>query len=308
MSITPQAIKDQEFQSKVRSYDTIEVKAYLELLAEEFFELLEAQRKHEEERDGVLEERDGLHLQNENLMQEIEQMKKEVERLQQDLEQEQGRLADINGEMEDLQTVIADNEQDRGELEEEASEAEAKIKGLEEKVEEERREKETLAGKVRMLEERNEELKKEEVDFKSTLGAAQKFAQEVREKSEEEAKAQMARAEEDVLNFRIAASEELSNIPSEIEELRSTRKKVREELREVLENYLNGLEAFDLEEEEQKRTDLDDLFEKVEIGEDGTIAQDDLEKINMDLDLPEDFLGQTEDENIESSDQLEGEK
>ena len=41
MSITPQAIKDQEFQVKFRGYDAIEVKAYLELLAEEFFELHE---------------------------------------------------------------------------------------------------------------------------------------------------------------------------------------------------------------------------------------------------------------------------
>lgn len=30
MAITPQAIKDQEFQVKFRGYDTVEVKAYLE--------------------------------------------------------------------------------------------------------------------------------------------------------------------------------------------------------------------------------------------------------------------------------------
>jgi len=36
MAITPQAIKDQEFRVKFRGYDEIEVKAYLELIAEEF--------------------------------------------------------------------------------------------------------------------------------------------------------------------------------------------------------------------------------------------------------------------------------
>ena len=49
MSITPQAIKDQEFQVKFRGYDAIEVKAYLELLAEEFFELHEARSRQDEE-------------------------------------------------------------------------------------------------------------------------------------------------------------------------------------------------------------------------------------------------------------------
>ena len=67
MSITPQTIKDQEFQTKFRGYDTIEVKAYLDLIAEEFFELLEAKNRQDQEVaalqarcQSLVEERDGF--------------------------------------------------------------------------------------------------------------------------------------------------------------------------------------------------------------------------------------------------------
>ena len=61
--LTPQSIKDQEFQTKFRGYEPIEVKAYLELLAEDFFELTEKNRVQAEEievsfgRAGVIAER-----------------------------------------------------------------------------------------------------------------------------------------------------------------------------------------------------------------------------------------------------------
>ena len=60
MAITPQAIKDQEFQVKFRGYDAIEVKAYLELIAEEFFELFEQVRKQVEDIEGLVEEKEEL--------------------------------------------------------------------------------------------------------------------------------------------------------------------------------------------------------------------------------------------------------
>ncbi len=60
MAITPQAIQDQEFQSKFRGYDTVEVKAYLELIAEEFYELLEQVRQQFDELDVIVAERDAL--------------------------------------------------------------------------------------------------------------------------------------------------------------------------------------------------------------------------------------------------------
>ena len=60
MAITPQAIKDQEFRVKLRGYDTIEVKAYLELIADEFFEMFEQAKQQTDYIDGLIEEKEEL--------------------------------------------------------------------------------------------------------------------------------------------------------------------------------------------------------------------------------------------------------
>ena len=66
--LTPQAIKDQEFQVKFRGYDSIEVKAYLELLAEDFFELTEQNRTQEEEIESLRAEQEALSREKETLV------------------------------------------------------------------------------------------------------------------------------------------------------------------------------------------------------------------------------------------------
>jgi len=49
MAITPQLIKDQEFQIKFRGCDPLEVRDYLETIADEFFELQEQCKEQFEE-------------------------------------------------------------------------------------------------------------------------------------------------------------------------------------------------------------------------------------------------------------------
>ncbi len=286
MSITPQAIKDQEFQSKFRGYDTIEVKAYLELLAEEFFELLEDGRKREDDNDALVEERDGLTHQNESYAQEITEIKKELEKTKQDFSNQEVKTQESVAEAEELQTVIADHEQEKKDLEDEVSEAEARIKNTESLLADEKREKDNLLNKLQLLEEQNSDLKKEEIEFKSTLGAVQKFSREVKEQSEAEAKSLMEKAEDDVNSFRQAASMELARIPQEIEELYKERKQVRDDLKEILQTYLRALDSFAVVEESEKGDEMDELFQKIDISEDGVISSDDLDKIDMDLDLP----------------------
>lgn len=297
MSITPQAIKDQEFQSKFRGYDTVEVKAYLELLAEEFFELLEDGRKHEEDNESLVEERDGLLHQNEAYAHEIEALKEELEIAKQGSGDQEEKAKESVAEIEELQTVIADHEQEKSDLEDEVSEAEARIKDAESLLDDEKRAKANVFNKLQLLEEQNDELKKEEIEFKSTLGAAQKFSREVKEQSEAEAKSLMEKAEKDVKNFRQAASEELARIPREIEELYHERTRVRDDIKEILQTYLRALDSFVVVEENEKGDEINELFQKISISEDGVISADDLDKIDMDLDLPVSLLdGTGEDE------------
>lgn len=296
MSITPQAIKDQEFQSKFRGYDTIEVKAYLELLAEEFFELLENGRKHEEDNESLVEERDGLIHQSELYAREIEELKEDLEKAKQGSGDQEEKAKECVAEIEELQTVIADHEQEKKDLEDEMSEAEARIKDTESLLADEKREKENLLNKLQLLEEQNTDLKKEEIEFKSTLGAAQKFSREVKEQSEAEAKSLMEKAKKDVEEFRQASSVELARIPREIEELYKERAQVRDDIKEILQTYLRALDSFVVVEENEKGDEINELFQKIKISDNGTISADDLDKIDMDLDLPVSLLDGTDED------------
>ncbi len=301
MPVTPQAIKDQEFQPKFRGYDTVEVKAYLELLAEEFFELIEGSRKTSEENDILEQEKEGLIDLNEKYVGEIEQLKADCQRLEKEVENKNEQFRELLLEMDELQTSAADHDQEKRELSEEISECEAKIQDAEERILKERQEKEKWISKVKVLEEQNKELRREELEFRSTLGAAQKFSQEVREKSEKEAHRIMERARKDVIKFREASSKELSRIPREIEELRIKRDQVRDELKALLNTYMEAVDAFAEDEDDARVKDVDDSYQKILAGENEEAVEpieiiekvenegsgiDDLDKVSMDLDLP----------------------
>ncbi len=113
MAITPQAIKDQEFQSKFRGYDTIEVKAYLELVAEEFFELLERVRLQEEEIAELTQEKGLLTEVNERLEADIETATSRTEEVRRELAEKEESMVELTKEIEELQVAQADFEVER---------------------------------------------------------------------------------------------------------------------------------------------------------------------------------------------------
>lgn len=303
MPVTPQAIKDQEFQSKFRGYDTIEVKAYLELLAEEFFELLEEGRKHQEEQETLEQEKQGLAVQNEHYEREIETMRQEQSRLRMEIGERDEKFEALKIELEELQTAMADFEQERKEFEEEISEKEDKYQEAVGRIQEVEKLNDTLSSKVNLLSEQIGDLKKEEVEFKSTLGHAQKFAREVREQAEAEAKTLLKRAESDVSRFRDESSRELAKVPREIEDLHEKRRQVRNELKDTLQTYLVALDAFSEVEECEQAEEISSLYQKISMGDDspadfGTTDLEDLEQIEMDLDLPASLLDDEEKEAV----------
>ncbi len=304
MPVTPQAIKDQEFQSKFRGYDTIEVKAYLELLAEEFFELLEEGRKHQEDQEILEQEKQALAVQNEHYEREIEAMRQEQSRLRLDIGERNEKIEALKLELEELQTAMADFEQERREFEEELSEKEDKYQEAVSRIQEVERTNDTLTSKVSLLSEQVGDLKKEEVEFKSTLGHAQKFAREVRDHAEAEARTMLKRAESDVSRFREESSKELARIPREIEDLHEKRRQVRNELKDTLQTYLIALDAFSEVEECEQSEEIHALYQKISIGEDSPVdlgkadELDDLEQIEMNLDLPTSLLDNEEKERI----------
>lgn len=305
MSITPQAIKDQEFQVKFRGYDAIEVKAYLELLAEEFFELHEQNRKLVDDSALLAEEKEALQAENESLRQESRRHRDELEGLKTEGKQKNSEYLDLQKETEELrgqlaasrretelakEVIDAAEERIRSEkdkaavrLQEELGAAESRLKEEQDKTRQGQLEIEKLRQHLQLLEEEIRELKKGDADFKATIVAAQKFSEDLKMRSEKEARELMDQAREDVETFRRKAHEELARLPLEIERLQNKRLEVRDELRMILNSYLHDLDAFPESEGAGKDEDLNELFQSIHIPENGEIEAEDLEKINLKL-------------------------
>ncbi len=283
--LTPQAIKDQEFQIKFRGYDAIEVRAYLELLAEDFFELSEQNRVQAEEIEALRVEKEELEREKESLAAEVSLSRENVDGIQSRLEKsykhKDQEIAELRGQVEAERVAVAALEEERKKLDEKIRELEEKLVGGQGTTLQEQAENEKLRAKIEFLEEQNRELKQQGLDFKTTILAAQKFADNLKETSEREAQLMMAQARADVEKFRSEAQAELARLPKEIEALNQKKLKVRDELKAILQSYLEALDVFFSAEAQEKEEDLSELFESIKIS-DGE-ASDNIESIDMDL-------------------------
>jgi len=104
------------------------------------------------------------------------------------------------------------------------SNAEARIHEVGEDLLREMSEKEALGHKIELMEEQQREARKDEVDFKSTLVAAQKFCDSLKEKSKQEADQLLETARAEITNLREVAHAELSRLPEEIKTLQEKRR------------------------------------------------------------------------------------
>ncbi len=241
MSITPQVIKDQEFQVKFRGYDTIEVKAYLELLAENFFELHEEGSKKDEELKMLRMEREELSVRSgesesdkgelKKKITEVDELNKIIKAAQTREEELKAKIADLQSQLEEERAKAIDLEQEKG----------------------------SLVGEIDQRQQKLDEMEKAEVDFKDTLGAAQKFANDMRKTAEEDAARIMQEAQAEVEEFRKNAEEQLAHLPVEIEELESKKGQVKEEVRNLLNSYLDMIKD-PVEEDEDS-----ELFQKIDM-------------------------------------------
>ena len=291
MSITPQAIKDQEFQVKFRGYDTIEVKAYLELLAEEFFELHEVRRRQEDEYAELYEEVQALKAERENLVEESRQREERTEKSVIQFLEKDEMIVELQKQITSLEEQVASSDQEKN-LQQEAwerqeAELREEIDQLRNRLDENRNDASEnsgevvkLRGQIELLEKQIAEFKKEEVDFKTALVAAQRFAEDVKTKARTEADQMLEQAISEVETYRKEAERELASLPVEIEQLRRKRAEVREELKAVLNSYLKQLDVDSTEIGGGTDDDLSELFQSIPLGDDEgleSMAVDELE-------------------------------
>jgi DivIVA domain-containing protein len=283
MAITPQAIKDQEFQIKFRGYDTVEVKAYLELIAEEFFELLEQVRQQIDELDIIVEERDSLANDKKVLEEELHSTRGSSEEIQTEFAERDSEVAKLQNDIETLKSKITALESEKESQERILAEAHEKTAQREKDFLEEKERTGKLLDKIEELEKQNQELRGEEIDFKSTLVAAQKFTNDLKKKSEQEAHEVIEKAKSEAERLRQETFAELASYPAEIEKLKKRRNKVREDLEEILKLTLENLDIF---KDDEEKEDYGELFQKIKFDNNGLINTDELENLDMDLELP----------------------
>ena len=190
MAITPQAIKDQEFRVKLRGYDTIEVKAYLELIADEFFEMFEQAKQQTDYIDGLIEEKEELIDLRLRIEGDMTTLQRKYDKAKVDIKAADEKNATLFKEIEDMKSQIAN-------LEWEAKEKDGLLQTISESLEGEKKEKENAIAQLASFESQWGEQQKAEIDFKETLLAGQKFSREMKNKSEEEAAKLLAGAREE---------------------------------------------------------------------------------------------------------------
>jgi len=269
--LTPQAIKDQEFQVKFRGYDTIEVKSYLELLAEDFFELLEQNRVHTEEIESLLAEQELLQVQKEKSENELREglvSREEIEaEIQRGYSEKDEEIGDFKNQVAGLRVTLTELEDENATYREKIAELEENLSLGSDAIAKEQNEIERLQNELERVEERNRELEKEGLDFKTTIMAAQNFADNLRENSEQEALATIEQAKVEVNKIRKEAREELARLPKKIEDLQQRKNQVRSELKDILDKYREGLDAPFNNDGDMKEDDLSDLFERIQISD-----------------------------------------
>jgi len=292
MAITPQLIKDQEFEQKFRGCDPLEVRDYLEVVANEFFELQEQCAEQLEELEALREAKENSEKYTGSLETDMEFTRKVSDELKDSCTQKEEKLKELAKEIEELQLSLADTKQEDAEHDEEVSTMEAMIEEVEAALKESEKEKNTLKSKIEILKEQNEELRKDEVDFKSTLASVQLFAEDLREKSKLEAEEMISKAHAEIEKIRADAQEELERLPREIEILQKKKSEVKADLKAILEGYMEAIDVFGLDDgvtsEKQVPTETTDtegsseLFQSVEINEDGSLNPEDVARLNND--------------------------
>jgi len=177
-------------------------------------------------------------------------------------------------------------------------------------------EKKALTNTVDSLTRELDSLKNDEHSFKDAIVSAQRVADEMRQKSQEQANALLIRAQDEVEELKNAAHKEIMELEYRVDELRGLQTKLRDDLRQVISSYLEQVEKSfeaplpadsgkmeeaseaaqvdlaeeealaDLTEEEEEADlteeeleagpDLDDLYEKIDLGADGLgLSEDD---------------------------------
>ncbi len=103
-------------------------------------------------------------------------------------------------------------------------------------------EKKSLASVVDSLTAELNSLKNEENSFKNAIISAQRVADEMMQRSQDQANSLLAKAQDEVSELKDAAHKEISALEYRVDELRGVQTRLRDDLRQVIGTYLEQIE------------------------------------------------------------------
>ncbi len=269
--LKPQVIRDQEFEIKFRGYDPVEVKSYLELLADDFFELSEEKRILQEKLDaanearekrmkamGALESLEGVDdlaselksgaIRDETIEDVREKLLHAKSRVEMLTTENMGYLSQIGDLSKQLEVFETDSVQERKEKEEllkqvaVLSQQNAELKEKSSRAAQDSSEFQRLSQEVEQLRNENNRLKKEENSLKNTLVSAQGFADTLRENAEKEAAEMIDDAKMEAKSITDQLEVDAARLSAEIKVLEGKKSEARSELLAVLHSYIAAVD------------------------------------------------------------------
>lgn len=308
MTVTPQAIRDAEFQVKLRGYDQAEVKEYLERIAEDHLKLIERLDMQERSIEALSRDNHKLRQESKSCERKIIDARNTVEETKNTRLQEKEQFEKQEWELKTLRRAVGQLEEEKLASTKRQGLADIHIKKLQAgMLQEQSREKELLQ-RMQLLEKQNQAAQREESDLKKALATAQKLSDGMIQDSEKQAREILTRARLEIEKLRRQAKEELAYFPAEIQRMREQHDKLKGQVRSILKNYL---ESFDnaltdvgalLEEEEGKPPQKempfkekpaeqealagsDELFQSIPISDNMSFDNEDLDDISEDVSL-----------------------
>lgn len=260
MTITPQNIKDTEFRTKMRGYDVVEVRTFLERIAEEYLGHIEQEKDRERRISELRDENDRLLAENEGWANEVARSREANEQLTEEHRLQKEQYEKQKRKIKTCQLTIDRLQQENLDILSKFGLVQKRLKGMKTIVVKERTLNKKMLNKIHSLESQNEQAKKEEAYLKKTLAAANKFSEDLIQKSEQQASDIFNSTRREIERLRSEAKEELAYFPTEIKRMKEEYDMVRNQLRTIVSQYLESLDSNIAKEKSHQEGKQESLF------------------------------------------------
>lgn len=298
MALNPEEIGEKSFTSRFRGFDPAEVRALLKGVEAELFDL---QDRIKQQHETIQEQEKELELaadDRKSFEDVIGVYKDNIDQLKNELEAARKQGSKLSAEHDMLKRQVEGQEQENHNLKTELARTNTELSEVQSTLRMSRAAVEELRKTVVLLEAEKQALKSERENHARAADEARRQADELVDSGNRRARQLIEGARDQIDQLRSQAVQEIARLREEIEALRAQRARVAGDLRLVLNNHLQQLEAG-LKGDLQNGVESDELFQKIELTE---LVEFDLHDVGDGLDdqpFPGDGGAEDDDESLE---------